>query len=154
MEFSENTKHKISLLNTVLDGLRVQRLFENPDFIADMDSAGYHRVVIDVFSGSKRTAPLTLYLQGDSIRLDICGIVEAFEWSNEDVFKSRVKIVDFFTKLFTSYLLVESCGSVGLKSRMYLFNKDGDFIEKFALRGFVHRYSGWDCDKHLFLPLY
>lgn len=154
IEFSENTNHKIRLLNSILNDLGVQELFENPEFAIDMDSAGYHRLVINIPSGTRRTTPLTLYLEGDGIRLDVCEVNEAFEWTNEDVFTSREQIVDFFTKVFTSYILVESCGSANSKSRIYLFDKSGSLVGKYAVRGFVQKFSGWDCEKFLFLPIF
>lgn len=153
MEFSDNTIHHIELINSVLDDIGVPRLFENSDFVADMDSAGYYSLVIDVAPGNRRTGPFTLFL-GDGIRLDVCGINESFEWTNEQIFTSRASITDFFKKLFTSYILMESCGSANAKSRMYLFDKEGNFVEKYALRGFVQKFSGWECEKVLFTPIY
>lgn len=154
MEFSDITNHQISLLNSVLDHIGVPNLFENPNFSVDMDSLGYHYVKIKVISNNKKNVPLTFLLEGDGIRLDVYGIEEAFEWTNENIYTSRKDIVDFLVSLFTSYILIESCNSAYSKSRMYLFDKEGVFNNKYVLRGFIHKFSGWDCDKSLFLPIY
>ena len=154
MEFSPSVIDKIDLLNTVLNELGVAGLFENADFSVDSESAGYYQVIVNSAPGNRKNLPFSLFLLGDEIRLDICGIAESFEWTNEDVAKSRNQIVSFFKKLFTGYILVESCGAANSKSRIYFFNKDGDFVEKYSLRGFIQKYAGWDCDKHLFFPLY
>jgi hypothetical protein len=154
IELSDITNHQVKLLNSVLNAIGVQSLFKNPDFAIDMDSLGYHHMVINIISGKKRTTPLILFLEGDGIRLDICGLDEAFEWTTEDIYTSRESIIDFFKKLFTSYILVESCSSANAKSRMYLFDNGGILLEKYILRGFIHSFSGWNCDKKLFFPIY
>ncbi len=92
--------------------------------------------------------------EGEGIRLDVCGVDEAFEWAAEDVDASCDEIIAFFTTLFTSYVLMETCGAANWKSRMNLFNKHGDQVGKYALSGFIQHFSGWDCDKHLFFPMY
>lgn len=154
MKFSDITNHQINLLDSVLNSIGVQSLFENPDFSIDKESLGYHHVMVNIFSGRKKSVPLILFLEGDGIRLDVCGINEAFEWANKDIYTSGESVASFFKKLFTSYVLMESCGSANAKSRMYLFDKKGLLIDKYMLRGFIHRYSGWDCDKALFVPIY
>lgn len=153
MEFSDSTNHNIELINGVLESVGASGIFENLDFMLDLDSAGYYSLVAKIAT-ERRSVPLTLIIEGDGIRLDVCGLNEAFEWSKDKILDSRDEVDDFFRKLFTSYILVESCGSANAKSRMFLFDKQGSFIDKYALRGFVQKYSGWDCDKYLFFPVY
>jgi len=154
MEFSDITNHQVNLINMVLNDLGAPNIFENPDFVVDMDSLGFHHIVLSFVKKNKKSVPLVFYLEGDGIRLDVCGISESFEWSNDSIFAAGDSVADFFKKLLTSYVLVESCGSAGTKSRMYLFDKEGALIAKFALRGWIQAFSGWDCEKILFSPIY
>jgi len=153
MEYSDTLLRNIDLMNDVLNAIGASELNENTDFLIDQDSLGYYHMRINVVS-DRKTAPLVIFLEGDGMRLDVCGVLEAFEWSNEDILTTSDRIKDFFKKLFTSHILMESCGSASAKSRMFLFDKRGDFIDKYALRGFIQKYSGWECDKYLFFPLY
>ena len=154
MEFSDLTNHKIELLDSVLRAIGVSSLFENPDFKIDEGSKGFHNLIINVYSDERITVPLAILIEGDGLRVDVCGLDEAFEWPDDYVFTARQEIVDFFYKLFTSYVLIETCGPAWAKTRMYLFGTDGQLLCKHGLRGFFQGFSGWDCDKTLYFPLY
>lgn len=154
MKFSELMINRIDLINSILVELNVSGLFKNPDFLVDEESMSQHRVTFAVYLENKKSVPLVIMLGENGIRLDICGLPETFEWSKKDIEDSKEEIIDFFKRLFTSYILIESCGSVYSKSRMYMFKENGEFIEKYILRGFIHSYSGWNCDKKLFFPIY
>ena len=154
MTFSDSTTYKIDLLNSILVRLGRQELFRNPDFVVDYEGAGYHILRVDILATANGNLPITIYLESSSIRVDINGITEAFVWPDDEVFKCKAAIEDLFLNLFTCFVILESCGNANVKSRIYLFNKNGDFVDKFAIRGFTQRFSGWDCDKRLYMPLY
>ena len=155
MEFSDKIQHQILLLDEVLQSIGTRKTFENAAFSVELGSAGYHQMVIHV-TGSEdgNNLPLSIWLQSESLRLDVCGLNEAFEWTDDDIFKSRADVVSFLRKLFTSFVLIEICGSANMKSRMFLFDKAGALLEKFALRGFVQKFSGWECEKVLYMPIF
>jgi hypothetical protein len=154
MAFSDITNYQVDLLNSVLERVGAKHIFQNKDFVVEQESMGYHQLVIHVSSKKRKSIPLTIYLEGDGLRLDVCTLSESFEWTSEALFKSTEKVKQFFLRLFTSYILMESCGSPNLKSRIYLFDSDGCLLERYAIRGVLQKYSGWDCDKLLFFPLY
>lgn len=152
-EISDVTTRNIELIDSVLDSIGAPPLFENPNFEIDPDSLGYYRVIVKMVS-SRLTVPLIILLEGDSIRLDVFNLNEAFEWSSKMILNSRQEVVDFFRKLFTSYIMIESGLNPNSKSRMYLFDKQGALTDKYLLRGFMNPYTGWNCDKALYFPLY
>lgn len=154
MNFSNVTEDRINLVNEVLDGLSVSNLFKNPNFEIDSDSLRSRYVKFATVSEHKKIISLFISIEYDSISIDICGLSETFEWSKEDIENDREKIKSFFKQLFVSYILLESCGSPYAKSRMYLFDNDGNLTEKYILRGVLHKFSGWDCDKTLFFPIF
>jgi hypothetical protein len=154
LKISNITSHQIDLFNSVLGELNVPRLGENPDFLLDENLQGHHFVKIQLKSSGKRTVPLAILFEGDGIRLDIFGIEESFEWSNDEIFTNRANIISFLKKLLTSYVLVELCDSAARKSRVYLFDTHGNLVRKFALRGLIQNFSGWNCEKILFFPVY
>lgn len=153
-EFDEIILNQLRILNTVLDNLAKLPVFENDDFIIDKDSAGTFFLRIKLSNLNKGTIPIDILLEGDGLRLDILYLSETFEWSRNQISSDKANIIKFFQQLLTSYILIESCGSSQKKSRMYLFDETGHFIEKYVLRGFIHNFSGWDCDKQLFFPYY
>lgn len=153
MKFSDLTNDRINLLNTVLSELNVPSLFENPNFLVDEESLRSHLVVIKVNSFSKKSCPMVIMMEEDSIRLDIFGLNESFEWSEKDIKKSRDKIISFFKQIFTSYILIEYWGSPHSKSSMSLFDKNGVFLEKITLRGVIHWFNGQNQVQQLFFPI-
>lgn len=154
MKFSNLTNDRINLLNTVLSELNAPNLLENPDFLIDRESLRSHLVIITVNSVNKKNCPLVIMLEEDSIRLDIFGLNESFEWSKEDIEKSRGKIISFFKQIFTSYILIEYWGTPHKKSSMSLFDENGFFLEKFLLRGVIHWFNGQNQVQQLFFPIY
>ena len=154
MEFSDLTMDRIGMFNKIFFELDIPTLFDNIDIVIDKDSLSFRHIIFAIYVENKTTIPLTVMIEEDSIRLDVCNLPETFEWSKSDIKDERDEIIEFFKKLLTSFVLVEGCGSLHRKSRMYLFDEQGVFIEKYILRGFAHSYTGWNCDKQMFFPLY
>lgn len=154
MNFEDITKDRIDLFDELLSELEKPQLFNNSIFEIDSRSTHPRYLRFSTFGEDREIISLIILIEYDSLRLDICGIPECFEWTEEDINLNRDEVKKFFKKLFTSYILFESCGSPFSKSRMYLFSKDGNLTEKYILQGFVHKFFGWNCDKHLFFPVF
>jgi hypothetical protein len=154
MELSDTTIHQVELIDEVLRLISAPKLFENPAFLIDWASSGFYRLVINTPSKNVGTVPIILFLEGDGIRLDVAGFDEAFEWTTEEVFRSRDEVVLFFKRLFTSFVLVESIGTQNNKLRMYLFNTFGELVGKYCLGGPWFRFSSWESDKTLYFPFF
>lgn len=153
-EFNEIIIYQLEILNEVLEKLDRLPVFDNPDFQINKDSAGTFFLRIKLSNCNNSKLPIYILLEGDGMRLDLFHLSETFEWSKNEVLSSKKNIIKFFQEFFTSYILIENCGSSQSKSRMYLFDETGNLINKYILRGFIHSYSGWNCDKKLFFPIY
>jgi hypothetical protein len=152
-EFGEIILQQLDLLNSVLDKLGEPRIFGNSKFLINYDSAATFYLRIEYTNNERVHLQFHIHLEGDGMRLDVQGLSESFEWSKNKLLTAKNEIALFFQQLLTSYVLFESCGDSQSKSRMYIFGANGELIEKYTLRGFIHSYSGWNCDKKLFFPI-
>lgn len=147
---------KIAIFNQILTGLNNTSILENSDFILDRDSAGTNSLRFTVKSPKKNTAQMWLFLESDGVRLDIDGMNELFEWSNEFIKKSREKFVDFIQNLFTGYIIIETRGASRF---VQIFNEDGFFEHSSSYNNLFHMLTGLYLFRHkscrrLYLPIY
>lgn len=156
-ELDKTITDKINFLDEILHELEAVEIQENPDFIINSKSASTFYLQIQIKSSQKNTVPIHIFLEGSSLRIDIDGIPEAFEWTNKDIEKPKGYVVSFIKQLLTSYVLLEYYGSHTI---MCFFDNKGQLIYETTLRyynllpSFFIRFLSRTCEKKLFLPIY
>lgn len=153
MEFNPVTRNRILLFDELFMELGRAALLSEPQLDVDWHSATADFLRFDLGSLGNESIRMVVSIEIDSLRLDLAGLDECFEWASDEIDSDRESVRNFFGELLTSFLLFESCGNAASKSRLYLFDKKGALLRKYILRGFVHKYCGWNCDKVLFFPV-
>jgi hypothetical protein len=153
-EYSDEVKQKLKLVNGILRSVGVPPLFENEYFIFDSKYASFHGIRFSSETGGDNFLPIDLYLESDSIRIDILDIPESFEWSNKMLANSQDSIANTFTWMLTGFSVLEYCGSPHTNSRLYIFSTEGHQLTKLVIRGWFNLFSRWQCERHLFFPKY
>lgn len=150
-ELGKPVLYQLTILDKVLIDLGLPPVSENSDFVIHKSSSTFG-LDMSVIRLGRNTVPTDFLLEGDGMRIDIDSIPETFEWANESMENSE-EIVDFIKQLFTSYVLMEYCGS---HTEMSLFNSEGELVYKTILRyyNFFGSFFYRDCQKKLFLPIY
>ena len=147
---------QINLFNEILTSLKTSAIFENSDFQLDRDSAGTNSIRFTVKSPKKNTAQMWLFLESDGVRLDIDGMNELFEWSNESIKQSKEKFINFIQLLLTGYILIETRGASRF---IQIFNEDGFFEHSSSYNNLFHMLTGlylfrYKNYRRLYLPIY
>jgi len=140
-EFEPPLANLIDLINEVLAGLRQPPLLENPAIEFDSRNCFPHYIVFAIHSAKNNTVELMVYLEVDSIRVDIDRIPETLEWGAKDIEKSRGKVVEFLHALLSGYILVDTRGA----SR---------FIQIFDAHGFLFHSMSINNTLHFFTRMY
>jgi len=148
---SDITKDRVDIFNSVLRDLGHLSIFENDHFEIDSESVRSH--FVKVRTNGPDTCPNEFYFEEDSLRVDIAGINEAFEFNADYIDQNRNDLREFLRILLTSFILIEFKGSPHWKSRVYFFDDFGRCVLKSKLRGIVNLFSEWEFEKNLFSPL-
>lgn len=157
IEFEESVKLKIELFDDLLSDLGKQTLLENPDFTLDTESSNAYAAIFAVNSQTNSNAAnMWLHVMGDGLRLDIDGIPELFEWSDEQVRDSRKEVVTFLAHLLTGYIMIETHGS---RRFVEIYDSRGNFVDWVSRNKTIHmitglRVSRFQTHRRLFLPFY
>ncbi len=151
-EFSETTKDRIEILNSVLNNLGQASILENESFEIDHSSTRSHLLIARI--AKVGSCPLIFYFEEDSIRIDICEINEAFEFDAQEIDNARESVIAFVKSLLTSFVLIEFSKSPHWRSRMYLFDSQGVCVLKRKIRGLFDVFSEWDFERHLYFPIW
>lgn len=154
MNYSPSVNRKLEVLNDALRSVDADSLFQNDYFELDSAYSSYHGVRFALQRQGDNYLPIDLYVESDSIRIDIYGIPEALVWSEKQIQESPETIIDLIAGLLAGYSVLEYCGSPHSNSRLYIFEKNGKLLSKFRLRGFFNVLSTWECEKILFFPVY
>jgi hypothetical protein len=153
-ELDKTVVNQIRFLDRILNELNVANIEDNPDFHINRESAATFFLQIQVLPKNRNTVPIHIFLEGSSLRIDIDGIPETFEWVNKDLEESETMVVSFIKELLTSYILLEYLGN---RTTMSLFNSKGIQTKYYELRSYMPSFRGMfkkTSEKRLFFPIY
>lgn len=98
---------EITIIDKVLTNLGRPGFCENPDFEIDHNSSGYFELMATVRNTRSAHVPLVFLLMGNGLRIDLDGIQETFEWSEEQVNNRKHVISGFIRLILTCFLVIE-----------------------------------------------
>ncbi len=151
-ELGDTVVYQLAILDKILRDFGLLPVFENSDFVIDKGSSSTFGLDMSLVRLGRNTVPIDFLLEGGGMRIDIDSIPETFVWANKNMENSE-EVVCFIKQLFTSYVLMEYCGS---HTVMCLFNSEGQLVYKTTLRyySFLGSFLKRECQKKLFLPIY
>lgn len=128
MSFAKEITDKVSMVNEVLNEIKIPHLLENPDFFVDeMTMESWLKV--DLKDNGENRIPLNLTFTKTGLEVRLDRIAEALDWSNKDFRESKVVIKSIIKNLFTSHILVEYHGLS--RTRISLFAQNGKCTNTF-----------------------
>lgn len=157
IEFDESLIRNVRLFDEVLKELGELPLFENRKFTVYSSPGIFpHYLVMETTNEKENTVPITVWFEGDSLRIDLEEISETFDWSKENIDNEREKVVEFIRNLFTGYILIETRGASRF---IQIFDADGSFVQPLSYNNLFHMLTGLYLWRHknyrrLYLPMF
>lgn len=148
---SELNCDHLSLVNSVLRDLGHVPIPENDCFEIESESIRSH--FLKVRTKGSRSCPIVIYLEEDSLRIDIAEINEAVEFTAADIDQRPNDLKGFLRVLFTSFIVIEYKISPQWRSRAYFFDGSGKCVLKMKLCGILNIFSEWEFERILYTPL-
>ena len=156
-EFKSYLLDNVKLFDEVLAECGEPPLLENSNFSAFLDfpiTSGY--LVLEAVTKRESTLPITIWFEGDSLRIDIEGMNETFDWSKKQIEETREKIVELIRNLFTGFILIETRKSSRF---IQIFDADGFFALALSYNNLFHMLTGlylfrYENYHRLYLPIF
>lgn len=143
---------KLEVVNDALSSIGAEPLFQNDYLQLDTGYSSYNGVRFAAEQNENNYLPFDLYVESDSIRIDVYSISESLVWAEKHIKESPESVRETIANLLTGYTILEFCGSPHSNCRLYIFSATGTLLMKFTLRGFFNVLSTWNCEKLLFCP--
>lgn len=109
MSLDQLVKSKIELVDMALTKAGAQRILENKLFrenrVRSFDDYAEYSVERD------GAVPLNLIISIDALQVDIDGMAEVFEWSNQQIDDERDNIIAILQLIFVSAVEITRCGA-------------------------------------------
>ena len=155
-EFEDYLLANVALFDEVLADLGEPPLFENRNFAPCEPLIFSHYLTFESTGRIKNTLPIRILFEGDSLRIDIDGIPEIFEWAKEHIDADRDSVVELIENLFTGYVLVESRGASRF---VQMFDSKGFFVNALSFNNWLHFLTGlylirYKNFRRIYLPLF
>lgn len=128
MDYIKEIYNTISIVNNILDEIKIPHLLGNTDFIVnEMSMESWLK--IDLVDKGQNKVPLsfTFTLSGLEVRLD--RVTEAIDWSDNHLKESRNSVKSILKNIFINHILVEYHGSS--ITIISLFGQDGKCTNQF-----------------------
>jgi len=107
-EFDEQVLKIVRLFDEVLNELCEPPLLENRNFKVVSDFTLFPTyLVMKTANNIKNTLPITIWFEGDSLRIDIDEIPETFEWAKKHIDQDKNAVIQLIKNLFTGYVLID-----------------------------------------------
>lgn len=156
-EFENYLLDNVKLFDEVLNELGEPPLFENDNFSTFLDfPITLNYLVVELNSSKASTLPITIWFEGDSLRIDIEQMSETFDWSKKQIDETREKVIELIRNLFTGYVLIETRGASRF---VQIFDATGFFVHSFSYNNLFHMLTGlylfrYKSYRRLYLPVF
>lgn len=156
-EFNEYILRNISLFDEVLEECGESPLLENKNFATFLDfPISSNTLTLEYLQKTENTVSMIIWFGYNSLRIDIDGMSETFEWAKKHIDESPEKVVDIIRNLFTGYISIETRRSSRF---VQMFDSNGFFDDSFSYNNLFHMITGRYLFRHkdfrrLYLPMF
>ncbi len=156
-EFDEKLLENVRLFDEVLAELGEPPLFENEHFLPFLDfPITSHYLVVETKSSKPNTLPITIWFEGENLRIDIDQIPETFDWAKKQIENHNNSVMELIRNLFSGYVLIDERRS---SKFIQIFDSNGNFIDCQSRNNLFHMITGrflfrFSDYRKLYLPLF